>query len=438
VVITITGANDDPFITSAENTGSVVEDEVLNASGAITFADDTIDTHTATFAASSSNTTALGSFSLDPVVEEDGTGASVAWHYQLDNAAAQSLAEGEVVSETYTVTIQDNHGSTVTQDVVITITGAGDIIQVTNTPGDEALNDISGDGRFLTFSSPGVNGQDVFWTDLVTGEVKTLDWTGDQTNPHISGDGQTVVFTNTELTTAVVVWKPATDTIITVPTTGPAFLSEISDDGNHVVVSQSGQAVTWDLSNPSAPPVVVNPAGPVLRPAISGDGTFVVYEDRSFFANPAQTEISVINVVTGETWVGGDPLLMDAQPKISADGNYVVFQTSQLNGLGADISLFDRAANTTTVIAATSGEDRLPSISGDGRFVAWSSNPDGDTDIYVWDRITDTTTHLDVPGTQRVAQISADGRYISYESNEAGGQFDIYRAPNPLHDDFIA
>jgi Tol biopolymer transport system component len=39
-------------------------------------------------------------------------------------------------------------------------------------------------------------------------------------------------------------------------------------------------------------------------------------------------------------------------------------------------------------------------------------------------------------GEARNASISEDGRYIAFEANP-GGQFDIYRADNPLHDDFI-
>jgi Tol biopolymer transport system component len=129
---------------------------------------------------------------------------------------------------------------------------------------------------------------------------------------------------------------------------------------------------------------------------------------------------------------------MDAQPQMSADGNYVVFEESQLTGLGADVMLFDRLAGTTTIVAATSGEEKQPSISGDGRFVTWGSNADGDADIYFWDRLNPSaTTHIDLPGTQRNPSISTDGRYVSFESNEGGVQFDIYRAENPLHDDFI-
>ena len=46
------------------------------------------------------------------------------WTFQLDNNAAQMLAAGETVSQTWTIAVQDNWGSLVTQDIVINIHGA--------------------------------------------------------------------------------------------------------------------------------------------------------------------------------------------------------------------------------------------------------------------------------------------------------------------------
>ena len=59
------------------------------------------------------NTTSLGTFSLDPVSEAaNAATGSVGWSYALNNAAAQYLAAGQSVTETYTVTVNDGHGST--------------------------------------------------------------------------------------------------------------------------------------------------------------------------------------------------------------------------------------------------------------------------------------------------------------------------------------
>ncbi len=54
--------------------------------------------------------------------------ATGGWTYTLDNAlaATQGLAEGDSVTELYTVTVTDENGATDTQDVTITITGTND------------------------------------------------------------------------------------------------------------------------------------------------------------------------------------------------------------------------------------------------------------------------------------------------------------------------
>ncbi|SDJ93757.1 VCBS repeat-containing protein [Bradyrhizobium sp. Rc2d] len=106
----------------------------LTAAGTISFTDaDLSDTHTASFVAAASNTTALGTFSLDPVSEAvNAANGSVQWHYALNNAAAQYLAEGQSVAESFVVTVNDGHGSTATQTVTVTITGTNDAASITS------------------------------------------------------------------------------------------------------------------------------------------------------------------------------------------------------------------------------------------------------------------------------------------------------------------
>ncbi len=135
VSVTVTGTNDAPTIDAGgtDASGSVTElpnnDPNENAfthqdSGTIAFDDlDLSDTHSASFAPQGGGY--LGTFSLDPVNQ---AGDSVGWDFSVSDAALDSLEEGEIVTQTYTVTIDDGHGGTVTQDVTITITGAGDVI----------------------------------------------------------------------------------------------------------------------------------------------------------------------------------------------------------------------------------------------------------------------------------------------------------------------
>src|SRR6185437_10265953 len=131
VTVTITGTNDAPVITSdtAAATGAVTEDANapnLTASGTLQIQDlDLIDTHAAgyVFSTSSSSahlpsfdegTTHIGTFSIDPAVTESTTDtdnhATLGWSFTLDDSdpVLQSLAQGQTITQVYTVTLTDN------------------------------------------------------------------------------------------------------------------------------------------------------------------------------------------------------------------------------------------------------------------------------------------------------------------------------------------
>jgi VCBS repeat-containing protein len=93
-------------------------------SGSISFADvETTDTHTASFTPLDSNY--VGTFSLDPVTESAGSG-SVGWHFTVDNSAIQFLAQGQVLTQDYLVSVTDNHGASTVQDITVTMNGTND------------------------------------------------------------------------------------------------------------------------------------------------------------------------------------------------------------------------------------------------------------------------------------------------------------------------
>ncbi|MGX1324351.1 VCBS repeat-containing protein [Bradyrhizobium sp. USDA 377] len=95
-----------------------------STTGSLSFSDaETGDTHSASFLANGSGY--VGTFTLDPVSEAGGTG-SVAWHFTVDNADIQFLAQGQTLTQDYVVTITDNNGGSTTQDVTVTINGTND------------------------------------------------------------------------------------------------------------------------------------------------------------------------------------------------------------------------------------------------------------------------------------------------------------------------
>jgi Ca2+-binding RTX toxin-like protein len=146
----------------------------------------------------------------------------------------------------------------------------------------------------------------------------------------------------------------------------------------------------------------------------------------------------------------GNPVNSESyRPSISADGRFVAFNSvasnivpGDTNG-ASDVFVRDTLTNTTTLVSVDSAGNQgnlqsgSPSISADGRFVAFSSDATnlvpGDTnrerdmvvkDIFVRDRLTNTTTlvSLDPAGNQGNsesgnASISADGRFVAFESS---------------------
>ncbi|MCW3797624.1 VCBS domain-containing protein, partial [Sphingomonas sp. BN140010] len=147
ITVTITGTNDVVTVVAADTTalGAVVEDTTSVASGTIAFTDvDLKDGHTSSVAPAPANTTSLGSLVLGAVNEAAGAaGGTVGWTYTINDAAAQYLAAGEVVTETYVVTLDDGHGSTTTQNVTVTITGTNDVAVIGNPTVASVTEDVA-------------------------------------------------------------------------------------------------------------------------------------------------------------------------------------------------------------------------------------------------------------------------------------------------------
>lgn len=129
---------------------------------------------------------------------------------------------------------------------------------------------------------------------------------------------------------------------------------------------------------------------------------------------------------------------------ISADGRYVAFTSFASNAVSGDtngyqdIFVHDRTTGQTTRMSVSStaaqanGASFIPRISGDGRYVTFSSFASnlvsGDTnavaDAFIHDRYTATTTRVSVSdgGIQGnndsyATSISTDGRYVAFESS---------------------
>lgn len=129
------------------------------------------------------------------------------------------------------------------------------------------------------------------------------------------------------------------------------------------------------------------------------------------------------------------------KPSVSSDGRYVAYAADTdpaAPGIKAGVYVLDLAASTTQLVSvATDGTPANdlssdPSISSDGRYVAFSSDADNlvandtntVTDVFVRDRVAGTTTRISITsaGAEVVdpsyqPSISADGRYAAFTSD---------------------
>jgi Tol biopolymer transport system component len=206
-------------------------------------------------------------------------------------------------------------------------------------------------------------------------------------------------------------------------------------------------------------------------PAISADGRYVAFLsgatnlavgdtnhlDDVFVRDRLNGTTERVNVATSGSQANGATYL---PLSISADGRYVAFGsdasnlvTGDTNGF-TDVFVRDRMLATTERVSVSStgaegnGASQRPSISADGRYVAFHStasldplDTNGVSDVYVRDRQTGTTERVSVAinmggqadGDSSYASISADGRYVAFRSfatnlvaGDTNGKIDIF------------
>ncbi|HKY74786.1 MAG TPA: hypothetical protein VJS45_01495, partial [Acidimicrobiia bacterium] len=211
---------------------------------------------------------------------------------------------------------------------------------------------------------------------------------------------------------------------------------------------------TTRLSAPAGGPAL----GPAVTefPAISGDGNIVVYASAAsdlvsddsnsltdvFVSDRARKETTRVSRAPNGTQANGSSAV-DSAPAISADGRFVAFSSDATNlvaddnnGLG-DVFVFDRTRQEMTRVNVGAGGGEAtgrnsfdPSLSADGRFVAFASDAAnlvaGDTnnatDVFVHDRQAGTTIRVNLGpggveatgGESFAPALSGDGGVVAF------------------------
>ncbi|MEG4024174.1 MULTISPECIES: calcium-binding protein [unclassified Microcoleus] len=319
---------------------------------------------------------------------------------------------------------------------------------------------ISADGRFVAFESYASNlvpgdtnsspdsfpSQDIFVRDTLTNTTirVSLDSAGNQANrfsdrPSISADGRFVAFTSEASNLVPGDTNQRNDIFVRDTLTNTTTRVSVDSAGNQ------GNGISFFNDS-----------------SISADGRFVAFEFDASNLVPGdtndKTDIFVRDTLTNTTTrvsvdsAGNQGNSVSYSPSISADGRFVAFESFASNLVPGDtnderdIFVRDTLTNTTTRVSVDSAGNHRnidsdnPSISADGRFVAFESyafNIVGAplSDILVRDTLTNTTTNVSVdsagnPGEAFNPSISGDGRFVAFDSNSSNlvpGQTSNYR-----------
>jgi uncharacterized repeat protein (TIGR01451 family) len=332
----------------------------------------------------------------------------------------------------------------------------GDTLSVGSRVGDQhsyaatTWTSFSADGRYLALTATANYLGTVFIYDRMNNTATNImpTATGGGTVPTLSADARYVAFRSSAtnlisndvngVTTDIFVYDRQNQTfeLISKSSQGVqgndlSYFPAISADGNVVAFSSAASNLVSNDSNGYADIFVRNrKLGKTTRVSVSSTGT------------------------EGNMGIGATGTL-----DISADGRYVVFSSPSSNlasndtNTTEDIFLHDTKTATTTAVSvivrdtatSVSGKSSQPSISADGRFIAFQSGSsklvatdtdDFFADIFVYDRLTKLNSKitLNANGQSVLPHISADGRYVIFLSqasnlvaNDTNNAWDTFR-----------
>jgi Tol biopolymer transport system component len=315
-----------------------------------------------------------------------------------------------------TVTFTDSDGFIAERPLTVTVNPPPStlVTQAWNSPfGDPAL---SGDGRFVAFRGIGDSQTStVLRRDLISNTVDS-GYATSLVVPAISADGHYIVANSfTSLW-----WQPVTR---------DAFYRHEANAAGWFLrpASLRYDSLSYDVG------------GGVDSPAISADGRYIAFASTStevVRAGGQQTsgrpnvylrDMDEYTTRLISTAVDGSFTASGRQPALSGDGRYVAFTSDDANLVAgdtnnrSDIFVRDMTTGSISLISRnTDGSQRttdsaLPAISADGRYIAYVS--DG---VHVYDRATNSTTTVIAGGATTRISLSADGQYVAFDSTVPG------------------
>ncbi len=325
---------------------------------------------------------------------------------------------------------------------------------------------ISGDGRFVVFVSEADNlvpddtneVDDVFVHDRQTGQTTRvsvglggLEANNFSFQPSISGDGRSVVFASDADNLVPNDTNDAADIFVHDRQTGRTTRVNVSDTGREAndssflpSISANGRVVAFETPADNLVPDDTNDeqdvfvhdmdTGQTIRvslnlqrqqidhesraPSVSSDGRLVAFQTTL----EIDADVLIHDLSTGLVTRLAEGIILGgaANPSISGDGQVISFVEENSRFL----SVYDRRTARTDIIN-TDENDSRPSISADGRFVAYGpEDNDFRRAVFVYELETGDITRVSVDRDGNPIEsasfspsISAQGRYIAFASN---------------------
>ena len=166
-------------------------------------------------------------------------------------------------------------------------------------------------------------------------------------------------------------------------------------------------------------------------PAVSADGRYTVYATN--YPMVAEDTNRLLDVYVFDRFTGkprwiSSAALGGSQPSISADGRYVAYMSNDLTSFTQGIFVYDRSTAKTSMISTDNNTPTRPYLSADGRFVVWigwqSRYCNGENGgIHLHDRLKNTTICASIAADGDSGNnaswnpsLSQDGRYLLFVS----------------------
>jgi hypothetical protein len=211
---------------------------------------------------------------------------------------------------------------------------------------------------------------------------------------------------------------------------GDHFNPVMSADGRFVTYDPDGAIFLYDRQSNTTTTIASAGNGfTYSAPTISSDGHYIVYQG----SNGTQSFVFIYdNNPSDANYQHTTQLLSGGSPAIDGDGSVIAVENN-----GSSIGVYDQQgheiATITPAAVGSPGTVWKPAISADGHVIAfWSSDSataGGSGHLFTYNLATGAVTEIASTATgagTNAASISADGHYVVYESDPSGGHPEIY------------